>query len=62
MSFRNLVEWHRDNLIRILKGELATRVFTENHHQYLVKYGILKRDPHVNRTLPTAEARMLLGV
>lgn len=62
ISFINIVEWHRENLIRILKGELATRIFTESHHKRLVKYGVLQRDPHINRTLPTVEARILLGV
>ncbi len=60
MSFRNLVAWHRDDLVKILNGELATDTFTEQHHKYLVKHGVLRRDPTINRTLPTPEARALL--
>ena len=60
MSFRNLVAWHRDDLVKIMNGALATKTFTENHHEYLVKYGVLHRDPTINRTLPTPEARSLL--
>lgn len=61
MSFRNLVDWHRDALIKILGGALASEVFTEHHHGYLVKHGVLRRMPTMNRTLPTPEAIRVLG-
>lgn len=60
LSFRNLVEWHRDDLIRILKGIPASEVFTEYHHRQLIKNGVLHRVPNINRTLPTPEAMVLL--
>ena len=60
MSFRNLVEWHRDDLIRISKGTPVSEVFTEYHHKQLIKNGVLRRVPNINRTLPTPEAMKLL--
>ncbi len=62
MSFRNLVEWERQDLLRLLDGELASDVFTETHHSYLVKMGVLARVPKLRRTLPTPEAMKLLEV
>ena len=61
LSFRNLVERHRDDLIRILKGTPASEVFTEYHRSRLIKNGVLRRDPTINRTLPTPEAIKVLG-
>lgn len=61
MSFQNLVEWHRDDLIRILDGTPASEVFTEYHRSRLIKNGVLLRDPTINRTLPTPEAIRVLG-
>jgi len=60
LSFRNLVEWHRDDLIKILNGTPASEVFTEYHHSQLIKNGVLCRVSNINRTLPTSEARALL--
>jgi len=62
MSFRNLVEWDRQALLRVLNGEFASDVFTETHHRYLVKMRVLARIPKLNRTLPTLGAMKLLGV
>jgi len=62
LSFRNLVEWHRDKLIEVLEGAHASKVFTEHHHEYLVKHGVLRRVPTRNRTLPTPEAIRALGL
>ncbi len=59
-SFRNLVEWHREDLIKILNGTLASEVFTPCHHSRLVKHGVLHRVPNMRRTLPTPEAIVLL--
>ncbi len=56
LSFRNLVEWDRQGLFRVLNGEFASDVFTETHHKYLVKMGVLVRFPKLRRTLPTPEA------
>ena len=62
MSFRNLVEWHRDALIKIVNGTSASEVFTDHHRSCLIKYGILHRVPTINRTMPTPEAMKLLEV
>lgn len=62
MSFRNLVEWHKEALLKIVNGALASDVFTEHHHGYLVKHGVLRRVPKILRSLPTPEAiRVLRG-
>ena len=61
MSFQNLVEWHREDLIKILGGTSASVVFTEYHRSRLIKNGVLRRDPTINRTLPTPEAIRVLG-
>lgn len=60
MSFRNLVEWHKEDLLKIVNGTLASEVFTEYHHRQLIRNGVLHRVPKMMRTLPTPEARMLL--
>lgn len=60
LSFRNLVEWHREALVKILNGALASTLFTEHHHSYLVKHGVLQRNPNINRTYPTPEAMAFL--
>ena len=60
-SFRNLVEWHKDELKKILDGVLASELFSEYHHSRLVRNGILHRDPRINRTLPTPQAIKVLG-
>jgi len=46
LSFRNLVEWHSEELQRILHGEAACKVFNYNKRRNLIKYGALKmKDP-----------------
>ncbi len=60
LSFRNLVEFYRDELIQIVNGAHASEVFTENRQKSLVRYGVIHRVPEINRTLPTPEARKLL--
>lgn len=62
LSFRNLVEWHREDLIKILNGTPVTEIFTEYHQSRLTKNGILHRVSNINRTLPTPEAIELLEV
>jgi len=60
MSFRNLVAWHRDELIKIVNGAHASELFTKTHHSCLVRRGVLRRVPAMRRTLPTPEAMVLL--
>ena len=60
LSFRNMVEWHREDLLRVMNGENVTAVFTEHKHSYLKKYGILARVPHRRYSRPTAKALEVL--
>ena len=60
LSFRNLVEWHRDDLITVMNGAPATTIFTEHKHIYLKKHGILQRVPHRRYTRPTPKAQKIL--
>ena len=62
MSFRNLVKWNKDDLIKIVNGALASDVFTAHQHSYLVKHGVLRRVPKTLRTLPTPKALRVLGL
>ena len=61
LSFRNLVNWHKRDLIKIINGALATNVFTEHHHTYLKKHGVIKRVKNRKYTMPTPRARKILG-
>ena len=60
LSFRNLVEWHRDDLVKVMNGSPATTIFTEDKHIYLKKHGILQRVPHRRYTRPTPKAQKIL--
>ncbi len=43
MNFRNLVEYHREDLQRIIEGEPASKVLSWSRHSNLNKYGVLAR-------------------
>ena len=59
-SFLNLVEFHREDLLKVLDGAHATKIFTEQFHSHLVKHGVLRRVPTMKRSLPTPEAMKVL--
>ena len=61
ISFRNLVLWHRQDLIRIINGAFATNVFTDYSHRYLKKHGVLQLAPNTKYTKPTPRAMEILG-
>ena len=62
ISFRNLVLWHREDLIRILDGAFVTNIFTDYSHRYLKKHGVLHLVPHTKYTKPTPRALEILGI
>ena len=62
LSFRNLVEWHRDDLTKVIGGTRATNLFTEHHSSYLIKYGVLRRGAKNKQTSLTPRAEAVLEV
>ena len=59
-SFRNLVEWHREDLTKIMNGAFATNVFTDYSHRYLKRHGVLHLAFHTKYTKPTPRALTVL--
>jgi len=44
ISFRNTVHFYREELLKIDRGEKATKVFKDRQRKSLVKAGILNRE------------------
>lgn len=60
LSFRNLVEFNKDELIKIMNGARATGLFTEHQRGLLIKYGVISQGAKNKRTKPTARAHEIL--
>ena len=51
LSFRNMVEHYKEELIQILNGAKPRDVFTESKYLSLKRLGVLNRRPSQNRVL-----------
>ncbi len=60
-SFRNLVEQYREELTRVMNGELVTVIFTNNCHGLLKRHGVLHRVPNSRRSGLTHRAMEILN-
>ena len=61
LSFRNLVEYHREDLTKLMNGSPKTKVFTENRSRSLIKHGIITRGYNHKRAQPTPRAQEILN-
>lgn len=63
ISFKNVVEQYREELLAMVDGALSTEVFNDRERMRLKKYGVITRDrggnPR-NRNRLTDEARRIL--
>lgn len=58
-SFRNLVEFNREGLIKITEGTRASELFNDRERMRLKLYGVLARRDG-RKTVPTARAMDVL--
>ena len=59
LTFRNAVMNEQENLVRILNGEFASKIYTCHRRMYLRKHGILdttRSGVKVRRAYPTERA------
>ncbi len=60
LSFRNLVEYNREELTKIMNGARASDIFTETHRRGLIKNGVIRQGSRFKRTVPTPRAVEIL--
>ena len=59
-SFRNMVEYHREDLLQLMNGARLRDIFTQNQSQRLKRHGILQRGLGKNHVLPSPNAIAIL--
>lgn len=55
-NFQALVEWHREDLLEIMNGSSAYKVFNADKRKKLKEYGVLYRPRISEKVRPTPEA------
>ncbi len=56
LSFRNMVEYHREDLMNLVNGASLRGIFTQNQSRQLKRHGILYRVPNEKHVKPTPKA------